>query len=144
MQTSFKAWKWLYFYWLRHCPEDISRVGNVLNITDPTSKAKKDSWCKPQTAMRLLSLKMSKLWSLSLLCSAVAPGWSRQASWQAGCPACWVIAEIKCDLGPQGHSDTEPSLKDRFRLTLWVPPFVHSLKDTFPISSSSSLNNGYC
>lgn len=26
----------MYFYWLRHCPEDISRVGNVLNITGPT------------------------------------------------------------------------------------------------------------
>lgn len=35
MQTSFKAWKWMYFCWLRHSPADISCAGNVLNITDP-------------------------------------------------------------------------------------------------------------
>lgn len=36
MQTRFKTWKLMYFYWLIHCPEDISRVGNVLNITGLT------------------------------------------------------------------------------------------------------------
>lgn len=35
IQTSSNAWKWVCFYWLRRCPEDISHVGNVLNITGP-------------------------------------------------------------------------------------------------------------
>lgn len=48
MQTSFKAWKWMYFCWLRHSPADISCAGNVLNITDPSySRPKKTVGANP-------------------------------------------------------------------------------------------------
>lgn len=40
--NQLQAWKWLYFYWLQHGPEDISCVGNVLNIISPQSRSKKD------------------------------------------------------------------------------------------------------
>lgn len=33
MQTSSNPWKRVYFYWQSRWPEDISHVGNVLNIT---------------------------------------------------------------------------------------------------------------
>ena len=40
------------FYWLAHCPADISHVENVLNIMALLSPpSKKDGWSKPQTAL---------------------------------------------------------------------------------------------
>jgi hypothetical protein len=57
------------FYWLVHCPADISHVENVLNIMALLSPpSKKDSWSKPQTALGLLSLRMSQRRRLGVLC----------------------------------------------------------------------------
>lgn len=71
----------MYFYWLRHCPEDISRVGNVLNITGPTIRGQERQLVQtPDCRAAAISQNVKDLVSKpALFCSAMAPGWTRQA-----------------------------------------------------------------
>lgn len=77
----------MYFYWLRHCPEDVSRVGNVLNITGPTIQGQERQLVQtPDCHAAAISQNVKAL----VLCSAAALGLTRQAGELTG----WLSSSL--------------------------------------------------
>lgn len=86
MQTSIKDWKLVYFYWLSHCPEDISHVGNVLNITAPNSQGQERQLVQnPDCRAAAISQNVKALVPKSALfcCGSRLDQANRRADWRA-------------------------------------------------------------
>lgn len=77
----------MYFYWLRHYPEDISRAGNVLNITGLTIRGQERQLVQtPDCCVAAISQNVKALVPKSAL-FCCGPMLDNQAAWKADWPA---------------------------------------------------------